>query len=378
MSDAGGRVVVADPSLFTLPYDHELCQHLAEGGQEVTLVGRPLRPGEGPTSAPRYRFLPLFYPLGEGRRGRRLPAALRLAVKGVEHAVGVARLARRLRRSPPWVVHFQWLPLPALDRRLLAAVAGVAPLVLTVHDATVVRGASVDRLQHAWPALLDRFQGVVALTAAGRSALVERGLDPAAVSEIPHPPLPLVGPLPPPPGGPGRVVLLLGEIKPYKGVDTALRALAALPERFRLVVAGRPRMDLAPLVQLAAELGVGDRVEWRTGFVPVAELPALIGACHVVVLPYRDADASGVLALVAGLDRPLVASAVGALAEVVPGLGGALVPPDDPPALAAALAAAADGAPRRPRAGMLPTWTEAAEHHLEVYARARRVWEAAR
>jgi glycosyltransferase involved in cell wall biosynthesis len=60
----------------------------------------------------------------------------------------------------------------------------------------------------------------------------------------------------------------------------------------------------------------------------------------VVVFPYRSATASGVLALAQSLARPVVATAVGGLAEAVePGVTGLLVPPGDPDALARALEA---------------------------------------
>jgi glycosyltransferase involved in cell wall biosynthesis len=65
----------------------------------------------------------------------------------------------------------------------------------------------------------------------------------------------------PPPDGPLRIGFV-GRLVPEKGVDTALRALAALPpDRATLTVIGDGPSQ-AELAALAASLGVADSVEW--------------------------------------------------------------------------------------------------------------------
>jgi hypothetical protein len=105
------RVVLLDPSAFTLPYDHHLATALARRGLEVELVASRFRFGE-PPAADGYSRRELFYPLSS-RLFRRSP--LRLPLKVAEHAAGLARL----RTLPRDVLHVQWAPLPALDRLLL-------------------------------------------------------------------------------------------------------------------------------------------------------------------------------------------------------------------------------------------------------------------
>src|SRR5205085_6792560 len=102
----------------------------------------------------------------------------------------------------------------------------------------------------------------------------------------------------------------------------------------------------ASLRAQAETLGVAGRVR-VLGF--RADIPALMRAADVVALPSRS-EGFG-LALLEAMDaeRPVVASAVAAIPEVVADdATGLLVPPDDPAALGAALAALL-GDPERAR-----------------------------
>jgi glycosyltransferase involved in cell wall biosynthesis len=136
------------------------------------------------------------------------------------------------------------------------------------------------------------------------------------------------------------VALFLGLIRPYKGVDLLLEAMARQPQGcdWLLVVAGEPWGELGPaLSQQVRELGIEDRVQLRLGWVPEPEVPLLLAAADVVVLPYRSGSQSAVapLALAAGL--PVLSTEVGGLSEVVrDGINGVLVEPGSVDGLARA------------------------------------------
>ena len=143
------------------------------------------------------------------------------------------------------------------------------------------------------------------------------------------------------PGEPeGRTLLFFGLIRGYKGLDVLIRALPAIvagAPGTRLVVAGHPFEPVEPLQALASELGVADAVDWRLGYVPDADVPALFASSTVVVCPYRELDSSGVLATALGHGRPAVVSDVGSLGTIVREFeAGRVVAPEDPDALAAA------------------------------------------
>jgi glycosyltransferase involved in cell wall biosynthesis len=137
----------------------------------------------------------------------------------------------------------------------------------------------------------------------------------------------------------GLELLSYGFVRPYKGVDILIDALAELRDQdVFLTIAGEVwggRTDLEAAVRAA---GVAERVELRSYYHGEEETAELFARADAVVLPYRDASASGVVALAYHYDRPVVVTRVGGLPDVVEeGRTGFVVPPDNTVALAAAI-----------------------------------------
>jgi len=125
----------------------------------------------------------------------------------------------------------------------------------------------------------------------------------------------------------------------HKGLDTALAAFQRVAERYprvELCLAGRGK-DEERIRQLARELGV----EWRTRVlagVRREEVLELMGGALALVMPSRLEGLPMVPAEAMAAGVPVVASAVGAVPEVIdPPHGGILVPADDAEATAAAI-----------------------------------------
>jgi glycosyltransferase involved in cell wall biosynthesis len=139
-------------------------------------------------------------------------------------------------------------------------------------------------------------------------------------------------------GNPDLLLLTFGSIRPYKGADLALDALARVDRslRVRLVVAGRFWGRGNELRAQAERLGLNGRVEFRERFISNEEAALLFGAADASLLPYRSASQSGVVQLSFAYGRPVIATCVGGLpAAVEDGVDGILCEPD-----AAALAVA--------------------------------------
>jgi glycosyltransferase involved in cell wall biosynthesis len=345
------RVLLADPPAYTPPYDHELATALAGAGAEVELLTSRFRFGAVP-QATGYTRRESFYPLSS-RLGARAP---RLVLKALEHPLGLARLAA----ARPDVVHLQWSGAPELDAWLLRP---RAPLVFTAHDLLPRRTARKERL---WRRLFGRFERIVVHSERGRDTLQAFGVDGARLRVVPHP----VFRSEPGRHDDGRTVLVLGALRPYKGVDDAVAATLAVSDA-RLLVAGDPRIPLDELRRRA-----GERAEWRLGYLSRPELERALGESTVAVFPYRaELDQSGALLQALGAGVPAVVYDVGGLGEVVARYGaGAVVPPGDVDALGAAVAAllgdsdaltSARAGADRARAEL--TWESAAAAHLALY-----------
>lgn len=346
------RVLLADPPAYTPYYDHELAEALARAGADVELVTSRFRFADLPRPLG-YRRSEWFYPLS-ARLFRR--SRLRLPVKAIEHPLGLAALAL----SRPDVVHLQWLSAPQVDLRLLRV---RAPSVFTAHDLLPRRTAEKVDL---WRRLLARFDAVVVHSNHGRERLAELGVQ-ATVIPLPVSPSEVAR------ADDGRTLLFFGVIRPYKGLPDALEVVRRI-EGSRLLVAGDP-----------ADASVdgyrrSERVEWRLGYLPEAEVERALAEATVALFPYRpELDQSAALAKALGAGVPAVCYDVGGIAEPVRRFGaGRVVAAGDVGALteaarelledASALAAAREGA-RRARETL--TWAASARAHVDLYEELR-------
>jgi D-inositol-3-phosphate glycosyltransferase len=125
----------------------------------------------------------------------------------------------------------------------------------------------------------------------------------------------------------GNVALFFGHIRPFKGLDIALEAWKQVDAT--LVVAGEPWWD--------AKYEPQTNVRFDLRFIPDAEIATYFAAADVVLAPYRSEAQSGVALTAFHFARPVIATDVGGLPDMIDGRNGILVPPEDPQALAKAV-----------------------------------------
>jgi glycosyltransferase involved in cell wall biosynthesis len=134
-----------------------------------------------------------------------------------------------------------------------------------------------------------------------------------------------------------QIVGVVARLEPEKGHPTLLEAwpavLRAAPDAYLLIVGEGSRRDA--LEVQARQLQIAHRVVF-TG--RREDVPAVTAALDVAVLPsYREAQGMVILEAMA-LSRPVVASNVGGIPEMIQdGVTGLLVPPHDAGALAGAI-----------------------------------------
>lgn len=130
--------------------------------------------------------------------------------------------------------------------------------------------------------------------------------------------------------GPHRRLLFFGMVRPYKGVDLLLRALAAAREDVALTIAGEIWEGREQILSLITELRLTDRVTLSAGYVPAREVAGYFAAADALVLPYRSGTASQNALIAFQFGIPVIATRAGAIADVVvPGVNGLVCEPGD-------------------------------------------------
>ncbi|MHC4660373.1 MAG: glycosyltransferase [Planctomycetota bacterium] len=135
------------------------------------------------------------------------------------------------------------------------------------------------------------------------------------------------------------VLLFFGTIKKAKGLDVLLDAMARVRENrpdVLLVIAGKMwRHGFSDYENKIADLGLKDNVRAELGFVPYDRTNAFYSAADIIVLPYLNVYFSAVVMEAMSSGRPVVASAVGVIPELVKNGGtGLLAKPGDAKELA--------------------------------------------
>ncbi|MGP8073388.1 MAG: glycosyltransferase family 4 protein [Thermoplasmata archaeon] len=268
------------------------------------------------------RWFPAPHGLGIGAPGMALDVLTADVDVVHAHAFGAAptwyaALARRL-RSTPLVIETH-----ADAGRGTSGTGTYGRLVtrgtLTVADRIVAHTQLEADLLTSWGA--DR----------GRIAIIPNGVDLREFAQLP----------PRDPSRTGMTVLFVGRLYPeQKGLIPLVRGFARTPRELdlRLRIVGEDWGGLVPVLQLARELGVSDRVV-ATGALSRSDLLREYASADLFVLPSLFEPFGIVLleAMAAGL--PIVASRVGGVPEVVQeGENALLVPPNAPDELGGALA----------------------------------------
>jgi glycosyltransferase involved in cell wall biosynthesis len=367
------KAILVDPSRFALPYDAGLSEGLSAAGVEVVWATRPLREGEIELLRPG-TVREVFYRKLD--RNRQLPSFLQKIAKGFAHPIGLWRLVCLALKERADVIHFQWPVLPILDAMVIAALRMRFRVVLTVHDTVPYNGERISLLQNlGFDLPMFAAQRLIVHTDAAADRLIERGHLPSKIEVVPHGPLSL--PVPPrsvqaKDGNSPWIFTLFGQLKPYKGLDTLVRAVGIarndLKDRAKIVVAGAAHMDLQPIRDEIRRLDVADLIDLRVGRLSEEEMADLFAETDCFLFPYRQIDASGVFYLTAPLGKWIVASDIGVFAEkIIDGRSGTLCAQGNSEALATALTDCARTRPSSDEFESFPSWQEIGIRTAELY-----------
>jgi len=174
------------------------------------------------------------------------------------------------------------------------------------------------------------------------------------------------------------VVLYLGRLAPYKGVQFLIEAIPDVlrdcPDA-KFLIGGAMRYDTADLGRMIKSLKIKNSVTF-TGYVSDQDLPRLYGCCDVFCYPSLWEGFGLTPAEAQACGKPVVAFNTCAIPEVVEnGHTGLLVEPRNVEALAEALVSLLQNKEQRLRMGLegrervlrLFSWDKAAEQTLQIY-----------
>ena len=388
------RVLMLNPSFSGGGYVHNLCNALVEQGNDVELATSPhfLRSSRGwgkVSYTPRIWFY-RWTQLRSYARGPLRPfwQLLRL----LSHNWTMWRIVRLAPRFD--IVHAHFPSVLILDVPWLRIISRRTVLVHTVHNLYPHDAVRSPRKRRLLRRLYRACDTLLVHTDATREGLItDFGISPERVIKVPF-------------GSYSHMVsaitsrdhsavssndvptvLLFGEIRFNKGVDILIEAAALLRDRgvrFRVVLAGQPGAPADSYRDQAQRLGLVGTVEFRVGYIEEERVATVFSDAAIVALPYTAIDHSAVAITATTLGRPIVASNLAGLAELVnDAKNGLLVPPGDPAALADALELLLHDETMRRRfernsreyAQRALSWTPIGQHTAAIYqsTRAQRI-----
>ncbi len=323
------RILVADPLCIAPFYDRYLCEALTGRGHNLELWIRE------PDLLPRYFENSGFHVKKLSRVSKTLFSANSIPAKIVKYIelllIDFPRMLLAARRAD--IVHVQWLsppPFANFDLLLWKLVKFLGKkVVFTAHNLFPheAEHKPTNHLRRVYR-LFDR---LIVTTRYAEKLLSE--FFPAQshkVAVIPHGPffhdVAKVG------GGEarkhlnispsGKLILFQGYFSSYKGVEFLIDSFATVVKNYPdiiLILAGGGNQDYQKkLDDVIMNLQIPpERVVRAYRFIPLAELPFYYEAADIVVFPYKDIYQSGALFTALAFGKPIIATTVGGLPEVI-------------------------------------------------------------
>lgn len=136
-----------------------------------------------------------------------------------------------------------------------------------------------------------------------------------------------------------RMLLCFGYVRAYKGLNVMLEAMAKLKDfNVKLYVVGEFYDEKEKYMKLIADYGLHNHVVVNSDYVANDKVGLYFSAADVAMLPYTSATQSGIAQIAYNFNKPVIATNVGGLGEVVrDNVTGFVVEPNNPDAIANAV-----------------------------------------
>lgn len=305
-------------------YTDALCCGLSKIGADVTVLTNPLwvdLPRPYKVERCQFEFI------DKKKQWSQLHWAADRFYRSLSNSLRRNRYAVRERFD---AVHIQGVGTPLLDQFFLKPLIRHLPVVLTVHDVKPHYERFVSRASFIKRSLQIPHRLIVHYEDGKRQLVDHWGVSADRIDVIPHGMMRLQNPPDPTEArkklnlpSDRQIILFFGGIRPNKGLDVLLKAMKIIKPRNQqvlLVIAGGllGRFNFESYSDMIRKFDLSEYVQTFIQFIPEEEVDYFFAASDLVVLPYLKFEAqSGVLLRAYAHRKPVVASNIGAMGELV-------------------------------------------------------------
>jgi len=211
------------------------------------------------------------------------------------------------------------------------------PIVLTKHDPVLHTDPYLEEvIGNLLDSILIKPNKIIVHSRKHKNILSNRGIPPKKIAVIPHGDYSFFANYRKRVPTEKSCILFFGHIRKYKGLEYLIKAVPLISKEIpdlKVIIAGDG--DFSKYSKLIDD---HSKFEIYNRFIPDEMVPELFQRAEILVLPYIEATQSGPLHIACAFKKPVVATNVGAIPEVVKHEEtGLLVPPKDTKALAEAI-----------------------------------------
>ncbi len=114
-----------------------------------------------------------------------------------------------------------------------------------------------------------------------------------------------------------KVILFFGFIRDYKGLDILLNSMQYIASNIKLLIAGDVYGSYDKYQEIINNKNLQPRVTQIIDYIPDEDVAKYFSASDVCVQPYRSATQSGIANIATHYNRPIIATDVGGLKEII-------------------------------------------------------------
>jgi len=312
------KVIMQDPwgmgDLGT--YDCSLCYELHKKNINLTLITNWYYEYDKLSN---FKFAKVFFKYSEIMKRN----ILRKLIRGCEYCFTMLNLLNRYSKESPDIIHIQWLLFYQFDYFWLRVLRYLlrrknTKIILTAHNIGIIVHSKVLKTQMIEVFGVKAKNWSICVTSIGVEDIllekVEQDILNSCRDKVKFS------------KNKGYRFLFVGNIHKNKGLDILLKAWSEHIKQYsndKLYIVGKPRYNINNELKFIEKFH--SSIGTSFGYKSDEEILAYFLECDFVVLPYKEASQSGVLMTALSLGKPVIATNVGGLPEVVETVKGGYV-----------------------------------------------------